>query len=232
MILAYAIFDKEMMMDMKKKLALSCTLLLSSFIISISNTVIADEMFSMDDISRSLQTEYQSQLVLQPRTTYKKTPRKQIAKKQPVQKQTANRKVVRHIQPANQAVARTPIPQADDLFNAASQGNINLIGRLIREGLNINVANRERETALHIAAARGRYSAVIYLINHGANIHARTIKNWLPLHHATRFRHANIANYLLKKGVSPHARTSDGLSAIDMARSVGNHQLLGLFGAN
>jgi len=200
----------------------------------------ADQAFSMDDISQSLQTEYQSQLVLQTHAKYKTTPRKKVvrkqvaqaAKKKPAQKQAAKRKVVRYVPPAKQTPVQKPVPQADDLFEAASRGDVNLIGKLVREGLNINVANDERETALHIAAARGRYSAAIYLINHGANIHSRTIKNWLPIHHAARFRHANIANYLLKNGSSPHARTSDGLSAIDIARSVGDRQILALFGVN
>jgi ankyrin repeat protein len=130
-----------------------------------------------------------------------------------------------------QHVAKPRVPHADKLFEAATYGNVNLIGRLLQQGINVNIANNERETALHMAAANGHYSAVIYLINHGANIHSRTIKNWLPIHHAARFRKANIANYLVQKGSSPHARTSDGLSAIDMVRTVGDQQLLRIFGA-
>jgi len=136
----------------------------------------------------------------------------------------------RAIPPAHKPTAKVPMPHADELFAAASYGNVNLIARLLQQGVNVNIANSERETALHMVAANGHYPAVIYLINHGANIHSRTIKNWLPIHHATRFRKANIANYLMQKGSSPYARTSDGLSAIDMARTMGNQQLLGLFG--
>lgn len=130
-----------------------------------------------------------------------------------------------HIAQQSQQVA----PQADSLFTAASTGNVGAIARLINQGINVNVANRERETALHMAAAKGHYQAVIYLLNHGANIHARTINNWLPIHHATRFRHANIANYLLQRGASPYARTSDGLSAVDMAKATHDRRLLSLF---
>jgi len=133
--------------------------------------------------------------------------------------------------PVHQPVAKAPVPNADELFEAASYGNVNLITRLLQQGVNINAANSGRETALHMAAANGRYTAVIYLINHGANIQARTIKNWQPIHHAARFRKANIANYLVRKGASPHVRTSDGLSAIDMARTLKDQQLLRVFGA-
>ena len=122
-------------------------------------------------------------------------------------------------------------PESDDLFLAAVNGNHNQIAKLLAQGLDINVSNAERETALHMAAARGHYSTVIYLINNGAYVNARTIKNWLPLHHAVRFRHPNIANFLVKRGSSPYEKTSDGLSAIDMARNVNDHRLLSILGA-
>jgi hypothetical protein len=202
----------------------------------------ADQAFSMDDINASLQMEYQGQLVLQPNARYKAPPKRRVkpapkpkvaARKSPVRRPVqyqapAQRRVA---PPVRQHVAKPRVPHADELFEAATYGNVGLITRLLQQGMNVNVANSERETALHMAAANGRYLAVIYLINHGANIHSRTIKNWLPIHHAARFRKANIANYLVQKGSSPHARTSDGLSAIDMARTVGDQQLLRIFGA-
>jgi len=130
-----------------------------------------------------------------------------------------------------QSQPQRPAPEADDLFMAAVSGNNGQIGRLVSQGLNINIANAERETALHMAAARGHYSTVIYLIHNGAHVNARTVKNWIPLHHAVRFRHANIANYLLQRGSSAGARTSDGLSAIDMARNVNDQRMLSIMGA-
>lgn len=122
-------------------------------------------------------------------------------------------------------------PEADDLFLAATNGNNGQIGNLLAQGLDINIANAERETALHMAAARGHYSTVIFLIRNGAYTNARTIKNWIPLHHAVRFSHPNIVNYLIKRGSSAGVRTSDGLSAIDMAKNVNDYRLLSILGA-
>jgi hypothetical protein len=122
-------------------------------------------------------------------------------------------------------------PEADDLFMAAVNGNNAQIGKLLAQGLDVNVSNSERETALHMAAARGHYSTVIYLINNGAYPTARTVKNWIPLHHAVRFRHHNIANFLVKRGSPVGERTSDGLSVVDMARNVNDHRLLAILGA-
>ena len=122
-------------------------------------------------------------------------------------------------------------PEASELFDAATSGNVQLISQLLAQGLDINVGNAERETALHMAAARGQYRAVIYLVKNGAYVNAKTVKNWIPLHHATRFNHPNIVNYLLKHNSSAHARTSDGLNAIDMARNVNDRRLLSILGA-
>ncbi len=154
-------------------------------------------------------------------------PVRQVQKQVTPQRQVQRQQVVqRRVVPKPQAAA----PRRDAIFEAASTGNVRLIGQLIRQGVNVNQANGERETALHMASAKGHYSAVIYLLNHGANINARTVNNWLPIHHATRFRHAQIANYLKQKGSPIYAKTSDGMSAVDMARTLNDTRILGIFG--
>jgi len=148
--------------------------------------------------------------------------------------QEAQRKAKQPIsqeQSYNQLRNENPVPEAEDLFTAAVNGNNAQIGKLLAQGLDINTPNNERETALHMAAARGHYSTVIYLVNNGAYTKAKTVKNWIPLHHAVRFRHANIVNYLVQRGSSPEARTSDGLSSIDMARNMNDYRLLSILGA-
>jgi len=127
--------------------------------------------------------------------------------------------------------AAVAAPDREDLFNAASAGNIQQISKLLSEGLDVNISNQERETALHMAAARGHYEAVMFLVRNGAWVNSPTIKNWIPLHHAVRFRHPNIVNFLIRRGSSASSRTSDGLSAIDMARNNNDYRLLSIMGA-
>lgn len=134
-------------------------------------------------------------------------------------------------QPYQDNAAAEIRPEADDLFAAAINGNVAQMSKLLSQGLDINVANAERETALHMAAARGHYSAVIFLVKKGAYVHAPTVKRWIPLHHAVRFRHHNIVNFLIQRGSSAHVRTSDGLTAIDMANNVRDYRMLGILGA-
>ncbi len=125
----------------------------------------------------------------------------------------------------------TAAPNREDLFNAASAGNIQQMSKLLAEGLDVNISNSERETALHMAAARGHFEAVMFLVRNGAWVNAPTIKNWIPLHHAVRFRHPNIVNFLIQRGSSASSRTSDGLSAIDMARNNNDYRMLSIMGA-
>ena len=230
------------------------SLILALFIIMLSATPVhvskADTGISMTDITKALQAEYQTQLKkTRPRSKPRKSSRRSKAERdiladyQRLLKRSSssrNRQNATKSRPAPKTTSRgatkpvvekPPIPDAEELFEAANRGDNNTIARLLRDGININVANSQKETALHMAAARGRYSTVIYLIKNGANPFARTVKQWLPIHHATRFRHANIARYLMQKGLSPRFKTSDGYSSIDMARTNNDRALLSIFGA-
>lgn len=188
--------------------------------------------FNMDEATKIMQAEHQKQQLRQ--QYHLKYQQRQA------QQQARTSSPARHVQQQNyvpiarqvprQRQARLPVPSVEHLFDAATNGNVVSIGRLLNQGVSINAANRERETALHMAAARGQYSAVIYLINHGADVNARTIKNWTPLHHAVRFRHANIANYLRQRGAPLYVKTSDGMSAIDMAKAAKDQRMLNILG--
>lgn len=224
------------------------SLLLALFVMALSAVPVskADTNLSMNDITRVLQAEYQAQLDRsRPSSRVEKTSKRPTKAERDIladyqrllnQAKPAKNKQKIPTRPTPKAATRPvvdkpPIPDAEDLFNAASSGDINTISRLLQDGININVANHQKETALHMASARGHYSAVIFLIKNGANPFFRTIKQWLPLHHATRFRHANIARYLMQRGLSPHFRTSDGYSSIDMARTNNDLRMLSIFGA-
>lgn len=52
------------------------------------------------------------------------------------------------------------ITSASELCNAAAQGNVGLIKRYIAAGINVNAADYDKRTALHIAAADGCLEAV------------------------------------------------------------------------
>lgn len=133
-------------------------------------------------------------------------------------------------EPYQEQVSAPIAPEREDLFNAASSGNISQIRKLLSQGLDINVSNNERETALHMAAARGHFETVRFLVGNGAYVNAPTVKRWIPLHHAVRFRHANIVNFLIERGSPAYARTSDGLTAVNMASNNKDYRILSILG--
>ena len=171
---------------------------------------------------RAIQQQQRARQIAQQRQAATRVPQQAVRKTWP--------KVSIQAQALPTANPQALAPRRDAIFEAASSGNVRLIGQLLNQGVNVNQANNERETALHMAAAKGHYSTVIYLLNHGANLHARTISNWQPIHHATRFRHAQIANYLKQRGSQIYAKTSDGMSSVDMARAVNDRRIMGIFG--
>ena len=52
------------------------------------------------------------------------------------------------------------IRAASELCTAAAQGNVDLIRRYIRAGINVDAADYDKRTALHIAAADGSLEVV------------------------------------------------------------------------
>lgn len=52
------------------------------------------------------------------------------------------------------------IRSASELCTAAAQGNADLIRRYIKAGINVNAADYDKRTALHIAAAEGNLDVV------------------------------------------------------------------------
>lgn len=52
------------------------------------------------------------------------------------------------------------IRSASELCTAAAQGNAELIRRYIKAGINVNAADYDKRTALHIAAAEGNLDVV------------------------------------------------------------------------
>lgn len=127
--------------------------------------------------------------------------------------------------PPAKPVAR-PNPKA--LHAASLRGDLRTVQRLVKERVDVNYVNSDRETALHMAASRGHLPIVIFLIKSGANMNARTTKNWIPLHHAVRFNRQNVANYLMAKGSPANYQTSDRVNSMDIALAMRNQRMISL----
>ena len=83
---------------------------------------------------------------------------------------------------------------------AANNRDIEMVERLINEGVTISSADSKKRTALHFASSKGEIEIVRLLLNHGADPNARDINGNTPLHLAACASHVNIVTILAEHG--------------------------------
>jgi cytochrome c len=95
---------------------------------------------------------------------------------------------------------------AGPLHDAAKDGNIELIEKLITQGADINEGTGFA-TPLYFAIKQGHSDAAELLIERGADVNAPSIGG-TPLHAASRAGLAELVRLLLDRGADPNARTT------------------------
>jgi ankyrin repeat protein len=113
------------------------------------------------------------------------------------------------------------------LFYAAKDGDLAIVGELIRRGARVNAQDTNLETPLHFAVREFRVDVAKYLIENGANVNARDIHGNTPLSHAvfeSRGRGDMIA-LLLSAGADKSLKNDHGVSPQELAKSIGNYDV-------
>jgi len=93
------------------------------------------------------------------------------------------------------------------LCPAAVTGNLSKLESIESEGVDLNLANTDGRTALHLAASEGLEKTVEWLLNRGVNPSAVDRNGSTPLMEAQRARHSEVIKLLSGKGV--HIRPPD-----------------------
>lgn len=106
----------------------------------------------------------------------------------------------------------------------AWEGHLPLMKLFIARGADINLLNRNGESALTLAAWRGKQEAVKWLLERGARINAGE-RQWSALHYAVFAGHAEMADYLIAQGADINARTTNGSSVLMMAAYEGHEDI-------
>ena len=83
---------------------------------------------------------------------------------------------------------------------SAEKGYTSRVDRDIREGIDVNLPNRYRETPLHLAAGAGRVETVQLLIERQADVNARDLFERTPLHSSASAGYGEVSKLLVEKG--------------------------------
>ena len=135
------------------------------------------------------------------------------------------------------AVPNPPVPPRNlpgvpdaPVADAAQQGDLATVRRLLRGGADVNAAQGDGMTALHWAAERGDEALGEVLIYAGARVDAGTrIGHYTPLHLAARAAHAPVVELLLRAGSDPNAKTTNsGASPLHLAAASGDARVVAL----
>jgi len=90
----------------------------------------------------------------------------------------------------------------NDVINlcwAASEGDLQEVQRFIARGIDVNSADYDGRTALHLAASEGHLSVVEYLIKHNAHVNTKDRWGFTAVDDAQRAGHNQILEILLTK---------------------------------
>ena len=110
-----------------------------------------------------------------------------------------------------------PPAPALTLFDAARSGDAALADSLIAAGANVNEADAEKVTPLHIAAAGGHGELIRVLLAAGADAGARDMYGFTPLHSAAREGHLAAVQSLVESGADVNAVDIDNFTPAQVA---------------
>jgi hypothetical protein len=109
-----------------------------------------------------------------------------------------------------------------DLHDAAFNGDVERVRKLLEKGENPNAKDKYGWTPLHIAASKGHVHVARLLLKHGANPNIQNEYGWTPLHIAAFWGHVDVARLLLEHGANPNARDKGGWTPLHDAASKGH----------
>lgn len=121
-----------------------------------------------------------------------------------------------------------------DCVKAAQYGALERLKHLVeKEGVDVNVPDKENVTLLHWSAINNRKEVVSYLISIGADVNA--IGGDLestPLHWATRQGHLSMVILLMSNGADPSILDGEGANSLHLAAQFGHTAIVAYFVAS
>jgi ankyrin repeat protein len=118
------------------------------------------------------------------------------------------------------------ITKNDEKFiDCVAEGDIEKVQSFIKKGVNLNVKNLSRWTALAYACKFGHIEIVKLLVENGADINIPVNSGCDPLQVAIQNNKLDIADYLISKKADINHKDITGMSSLAWAVKNGNIQL-------
>ena len=115
------------------------------------------------------------------------------------------------------------------LPEAAREGDLATLTRLVEQGVNLEASNYSGMTALMKAAALGKLDCLDHLVAKGANVNAQDNYKRTALHYAASWHHARCVASLLKAGADASLKDDiNGKTALDLAKQFSDTKVLQL----
>ncbi|KAH8773701.1 ankyrin repeat-containing domain protein [Diaporthe sp. PMI_573] len=108
------------------------------------------------------------------------------------------------------------IELATRMYNAARQGDKDLLTQAITAGLPPNLTNDKGDTLLMLAAYHGHADLVRFLVQHGADPNRLNDRQQSPLAGAVFKKEDNVIEALLDGGADPDYGTPSALECVSM----------------
>ncbi len=106
---------------------------------------------------------------------------------------------------------------ADEIHDAAKEGNLEKVRALVSEDSTLVNAKTERGTTpLHYACTSKNIEIVKFLITKGADINAMNDSLYSPLHYAAAYNQPEVVKFLLMNEAELEARTREGETPLHM----------------
>ena len=103
------------------------------------------------------------------------------------------------------------------LFEAAEQGKLSELVRLLEMPLDPAIVNKFKCSPLHIAASHGREELVCCLLDAGADKHKAEFRGMTPLHLAAATGYDKVARCLLEAGADANKTDAKGRTPLHVA---------------
>ena len=124
----------------------------------------------------------------------------------------------------NGAILSSAFPTIHEI---SAKGYTKLLKILIDGGINVDLPDKDKRTALHFAAANNKLQAVKILFKNGALLNSTDYLKNTPLHYGGI--HLNILNFLLENGAEINIKNSEGMTPLHFSAPIIDEQCLKKF---